>query len=170
MASKQPFKLIDFKAMAVKLWFNTNNFVKYSLLMQKKHLLLIGDPHTDVYREFAQRLQSGWSVHTLTEEEVAIQQADAIKIEVDNDKVSHYYSHLAEKFKGNVFESIVILPSSPREDFDFADEEFITKYPATYLNSTIKNVFAYQLASKYLSKTGVVILSCNEKEFLSIKP
>lgn len=60
MASKQPFKLIDFKAMAVKLWLNTSSFVKYSILMQKKHLLLIGDPHADIYREFTQRLQSGW--------------------------------------------------------------------------------------------------------------
>lgn len=81
MASKQPFKLIDFKAMAVKLWLNTSNFVKYGLLMQKKQLLLIGDPHTDVYQEFTQKLKSGWTVQTLTEEELAIQQADAIKIE-----------------------------------------------------------------------------------------
>ena len=161
MASKQPFKFIDFKAMAIKLWLNTNQFIKYGLLMQKKQLLLIGDPRTDVYREFTQRLKSGWSVQTLTEEELDINQAEALKIEGLKDKVNHYYSHLTEKYKGNVFESIVVLPSSPKEDFDFAEESFITKYPTTYLNSTIKNIFAYHLASKYLSKTGVVILSSN---------
>lgn len=38
------------------------------------------------------------------------------------------------------------------------------------LNSTLKNLFAYKMASKYLSKTGVIILSCNEKQFYNLKP
>ncbi len=64
MASKQPLKLFDLKLMGLKAWLKTKYFVKYTLLMQKKNMLIIGDDKSDFYQNFSQKL-SGWSIQTI---------------------------------------------------------------------------------------------------------
>jgi hypothetical protein len=53
MASKQPIKLFDLKKMVEKTWLKTRHFVKYTLLMQKKNILIIGDDQSDLYKKFS---------------------------------------------------------------------------------------------------------------------
>jgi hypothetical protein len=49
MASKRPLKLFDFKMMGVKALLDAKYFIKHTLFMQKKNMLIIGDDKSKLF-------------------------------------------------------------------------------------------------------------------------
>lgn len=67
MASKQPFKLIDWQGMLLKGWLSTKKFIRYNLLFNKKKLLLIGDTQSTLYQSLRGKIKTSWEVDVIEE-------------------------------------------------------------------------------------------------------
>jgi hypothetical protein len=77
------------------------------------------------------------------------------------------YAEIESKLAGKQFESVIALSDKEGDEgFDFGDEGFATDYLDIHTRKLNKNVFAYRLAHKYLTSSGVVLLSCSEQDFL----
>ena len=62
--------------------------------------------------------------------------------------------------EGKQFDSIIVLPKNTEKyEFDFRNERIVTEYPEHHQKEIMRNIFAYKMASKYLTTSGVVILS-----------
>jgi hypothetical protein len=61
------------------------------------------------------------------------------------------------------------LDPSLEKDIDFSSEQLVSTFLQLHRKVLMNNVLAYRLAHRYLAKTGVVVLSCGQKEFLEYK-
>lgn len=77
------------------------------------------------------------------------------------------YQQIEKQLEGKQFDSIVVLPRLDQDSklLQIQDDKFGMTFPELHQELLLRNLFAYRLASKYLTSSGVIILSISQHDF-----
>lgn len=166
MASKQPFKLFDTRRMLEFFFIASGKFVKHTILRTKRQTLLIGEERSPLMQQLMDKLK-GHEITIVSTGSQRGKQPDEVRVVALK---QGDYSQLEAQLQGRQYDSIIVLPGSlENSQWDISQPEIATQYPSFHTDLLLRNVFAYRIASKYLSVMGVLIFSGSEKEFIKQK-
>lgn len=159
MASKQPFRFFDWKQKLTGWGIRLNKTIKHKVLSKSRNALIISGQSSsgqadkpDFETKLKSSLKKTWELY---------------EVKADNYGNVDGYKEIEEKFKGRQYDAVIVMPEPNKSlsgYYNIKDEEFAWQ-TGTYTANLMKNLLAYRLAHKYLTTSGVVILSNSESDF-----
>lgn len=109
MASKQSLKLFDIKNKIISTYVRFAHFVRYSILMRQKEMLVIGNSSDPVISELVAKMSGKFKITIIEEGKRSVDPAlkgsvSHLSLEEDN------YPHIEQQLAGANLNSIIVSP------------------------------------------------------------